>query len=230
MSRRMSGGALQPNRRYVQIAFNHSLYEVRRILPQIPYDPRIIIEAGTPFCKREGMNGVRMIRRMWRGLVLADLKVTDGAAQEVSFAVGAGANLVTAAGSSPPETLDFFTEACHRYGVYSAIDMLGVENPLRRLMNLKQKPDIVVIHKGRDEEINPRSIIRYKDISKVRGKYDVLIAVAGGLVPQKARTAYFNGADIAILNIVQPNDFNEGLNVNSNFRQLIPIILSEAGQ
>ena len=229
MSRRMSS-ALVPNRRYVQIAFNHSLYEVRRILPQIPYDPRIIIEAGTPFCKREGMNGVRMIRRMWRGLVLADLKVTDGAAQEVSFAVGAGANIITALGSSPSETLDFFTEACHRYGVFSAIDFLGVDNPLRRMLPLKNKPDMVVIHKGRDEEINPRNIIRYRDISKIRGKYDVLVSVAGGLIPEKIRTSFFNGSDIAILNIVQPNDFNEGLNVNSNFRQLIPIVLSEAGQ
>ncbi|MHA1452774.1 MAG: orotidine 5'-phosphate decarboxylase / HUMPS family protein, partial [Promethearchaeota archaeon] len=150
MSRRQSI-TLVPNRRYVQIAFNHSLYEVRRILPQIPYDPRIIIEAGTPFCKREGMNGVRMIRRLWRGLLVADLKVTDGAAQEVSFAVGAGASMVTAAGSSPPETLDFFTEACRTYGVLSAIDMLGVVDPLKRLMKLKTIPDAVVIHKGRDE-------------------------------------------------------------------------------
>lgn len=229
MSRRQSI-ALEPNRRYIQIAFNHSLYEVQRILPQIPYDPRIIIEAGTPFCKREGMNGVRVIRRMWRGLLVADLKVTDGAAQEVSFAVGAGANMVTAAGSSPPETLDFFTESCHGYGVFSMVDMLGVHEPLKRLMKLKNKPDAVVIHKGRDEEANPRTIIRYRDITKVRGKYDVLISVAGGLVPEKIRTGFFNGADICIVNIVQGNDFNEGLNVNSDFRQLVPQMLSEAGE
>jgi bifunctional enzyme Fae/Hps len=229
MSRRMSA-ALVPNRRYIQIAFNHNLYEVRKILPQISYDPRIIIEAGTPFCKLEGMNGVRTIRRMWRGLVLADLKVTDGAAQEVSFAVGAGANIITCFGSSPPETLDFFTEACHRYGVLSAIDMLGVNDPLRKLLPLKNKPDMVVIHKGRDEEANPRNIIRYKDISKVCGKYDLLISVAGGIVADRVKTAYFNGASISILNIVQSNEFNEGISVNSNFQQLIPILLSEAGE
>jgi bifunctional enzyme Fae/Hps len=167
---------------------------------------------------------------MWRGLLVADLKVTDGAAQEVSFAVGAGANMVTAAGSSPPETLDVFTESCHAYGVFSMIDMLGVDDPLKRLMKLKARPDAVVIHKGRDEEANPRTMIRYRDITKVRGKFDVLISVAGGLVPEKIRTAYFNGADIAITNIVQPNDINEGLNVNSDFRQLIPRMLNEAGE
>jgi len=226
---KMSSG-LVPNRRYIQIAFNHTLNEAHKILPQIPYDPRIIIEAGTPFCKREGMAGVRTIRRMWRGLLVADLKVTDGAAQEVQFAARAGANMITAAGSSPSETLDFFTEACHQYGVYSMIDMLGVINPLRQLLPLKSRPDVVVIHKGRDEEINPRNIIRYRDISKVHGKYDVLISVAGGLHPNRIRTAYFNGADIAIINIVQASDFNEGINVNANFRSLIPEILSEAGE
>ncbi|MHA1479692.1 MAG: hypothetical protein ACTSPU_15985 [Promethearchaeota archaeon] len=64
------------NQRYIQIAFNHTTSDVLRILPQIPYDPRIIIEAGTPYIKREGISGIRLIRRLWRGLVVADLKVT----------------------------------------------------------------------------------------------------------------------------------------------------------
>ena len=40
---------LEPNTRYIQIAFNRDAAQVRRILPKIPYDPRIIIEAGTPY-------------------------------------------------------------------------------------------------------------------------------------------------------------------------------------
>ena len=92
---------LNPNLRYVQIAFNGSIRQVRRILPQIRYDERIIIEAGTPFIKREGMAGFRLIRRMWRGIVLADLKITDGAREEVMFAANAGATAVTVMGSSP---------------------------------------------------------------------------------------------------------------------------------
>ena len=100
--------SLDTHKRYVQIAFNGSPQQVRRILPRIPYDPRIIIEAGTPYVKLAGMNGVRLIRRMWRGLIVADLKVTDGAREEVAFAVRAGANAVTAMGSAPVETLDFF--------------------------------------------------------------------------------------------------------------------------
>jgi len=48
----------------VQIAFNHSTRQVRHILPQLPNDSRIIIEAGTPYIKRTGMAGVSLIRRM----------------------------------------------------------------------------------------------------------------------------------------------------------------------
>lgn len=221
--------ALVHNRRYIQIAFNHSAYEVRRILPRIPRDPRIIIEAGTPFCKKEGMNGVRLIRRYWTGLILADLKVTDGAAEEVAFAAVAGANMVTALGSSPTETLDIFNETCARRGIYSGIDFIGVDNPLRKIMQLKTKPDYVVIHKGRDEESNKRKIIRYKDINKIRSKYNVFVAVAGGLENDSVRSAYFNGADIAILNIVRTTDKNHGIYENSDFRLVIPSVLKEIG-
>ena len=213
----------------MQIAFNGSIRQVRRILPQIRFDERIIIEAGTPFIKREGMAGVRLIRRMWRGMVLADLKITDGAREEVFFAVNAGANAITVMGSSPIETLDLFCETCTRLNALSQVDMLGVANPLRKIMQMKVPPDFVVIHKGRDEESNTRNIIRYKDISKIRSKFETKISVAGGLTLDKVRSAFFNGADVAILNIISSSDSNEGLLESSNFRQLIPMILSEVG-
>ncbi|MCE7748165.1 MAG: hypothetical protein GPJ51_07190 [Candidatus Heimdallarchaeota archaeon] len=220
---------LRTLKRYVQIAFNGTANQARRIIPQIPYDPRIIIEAGTPYVKLNGMAGVRLIRRMWRGLVVADIKVTDGAVREVVFAAGAGANAATVMGSAPVETLDFFVEFCAKHNIFSMIDMLGVDNPLRKMLPMQTKPDVVVIHKGRDEESNKRNIIRYKDIAKIRSKFDSLISVAGGLEYDDVRKAYFNGADIAILNVVASNDPNVGLRENANFRQLIPVILDEVG-
>jgi len=41
--------------RYLQIAFNYDLDLVQRVLPTLPRNPRILIEAGTPYIKREGM-------------------------------------------------------------------------------------------------------------------------------------------------------------------------------
>jgi len=226
----ISSLAIRPNIRYVQFAFNGTIQQVLHILPQIRYDPRILIEAGTPFIKRYGMDGVRTIRRLWRGVIVADLKVTDGAINEVEFAAAAGANAVTVMGSAPVETLDYFNYYCEQKGLYSMIDMLGVNDPLRKLLPLRNKPNFIVIHKGRDEESNVRSIIRYKDIAKVRSKYDVFISVAGGLDADSVRRAYFNGADVAILNIISIGDLNNGLIETANFKQIVPAILSEVGQ
>ena len=222
--------AIQHNMRYVQFAFNGTAQQVKKVLPQITYDPRILVEAGTPYIKQYGMDGIRLIRRLWRGLVVADLKVTDGAVREVQFATQAGANAVTVMGSAPIETLDFFNEYCTRLGVYSMIDMLGVINPLRKLLPLEHKPNFVVIHKGRDEESNTRRIIRYKDISKIRSKYDTFISVAGGLTVNGVRRAYFNGADVAVLNVIAHGDPNEGIPDSSNIRSVVASILSEVGQ
>ncbi len=222
--------SIERNTRYLQFAFNGSMQQVQRVLPTIQYDPRIIIEAGTPYIKQFGMPGVRLIRKLWKGMVVADLKVTDGAIEEVQFAARAGANAVTVMGSAPTETLDFFNEYSAKLGLYSMIDMLGVDNPLRKLLPLKHKPNFVVIHKGRDEETNRRSIIRYKDISKIRSKYDAFISVAGGLDVANIRKVYFNGADVAILNIVTSTAPNTGVVDTTNFRQLIPELLAEVGK
>ena len=220
---------LLSTQRYTQLAFNGTIRQARSIIPRIRPDPRLIIEAGTPFIKREGIAGIRMIRRMWRGFLVADLKVTDGAAEEVSFAVGAGANAATVMGSAPTSTVDLFIEACARHRITSMIDMLGVINPLKRMLPLKHPPDVVVIHKGRDEENVARAIIRYKDIQKIKSKFNTFISVAGGLELKGIRTAYFNGANIAIVNIVSRYDNNQGILDTSNFRTTIPEILREIG-
>ncbi len=221
---------LDPNIRYLQIAFNTDANQVRRILPKIPYDSRIIIEAGTPYIKLTGMAGVRLIRRMWKGFIVADLKVTDGAVNEVMFASQAGATAVTVMGSAPTETIDLFNKTCTSRGIYSMVDMLGVENPLKNLMPLRHKPDFVVIHKGRDEESTRRKLIRYKDIAKIRSKFDSFIAVAGGLEPREVRSAFFNGADVAILNVVRQGDPYKGIPETADFRNLIPLILKDVGK
>jgi 3-hexulose-6-phosphate synthase len=162
-------------------------------------------------------------------MIVADLKVTDGAVDEVNFAASAGANAVTVMGSSPPATLNKFLKACRQRRIYSMIDMLGVINPLKRLLPLTGNPDVVVIHKGRDQEDVARAIIRYKDISKIKSKFSSFISVAGGLLPKKVRVAFFNGADIAILNVISASDPNEGIPDSGNIQQLLLEILQEVG-
>jgi bifunctional enzyme Fae/Hps len=202
---------LDSKTRYLQIAFNYDLGLVRRVLPTIPHSPRILIEAGTPFIKREGARGIHEIDRLWPGVVVADLKVADGAYGEVEMARRAGARAATVLGESSTETLDIFVDACEKLGVASMIDMVGVEDPLGVVRRMRKPPEVVVLHRGRDEEGTRGKVIQYRHVNRVRSKYDVLISAAGGVDLKEARSAIFNGASIVVVNLVRPGDPWEGI-------------------
>lgn len=197
---------LENNVRYLQIAFNYDVGLAMRILPGIARNPRILIEAGTPFIKREGLAGIQRIRSLWNGQVVADLKTVDGAQGEVEMVRQAGATAATVLGSSPIESLDFFVDCCTRLRMSSMIDMLGVTDPLKVLMQLKKPPDVVVLHLGRDEENTRGKMIQYRHVNRIRSKFGVLISAAGGVGLKEARSAIFNGADIVVVNLVTPDD------------------------
>jgi len=197
---------LDSRQRYLQIAFNYDLGSAMSILPRIPKSERILIEAGTPFIKREGFDGIRSLAYSWKGYIVADLKTSDGAVREVELAKSAGASAATVLGSAPIETVNLFTQKCKELGMDSMVDMLGVEEPLKVIMKLKAKPNVVILHKGRDEESNKMKVIAYKQVNKVKSKYNVLISAAGGIDLKGARSAIFNGANIVVANIVHSSD------------------------
>lgn len=207
---------LEYKTRYLQIAFNYDARLVRQILPSIAYSDRILMEAGTPFIKREGMNGIRMIRRHWPGHVVADIKTVDGALGEVDMVHSAGASAITVLGNSPTETLNIFIDRCAHLGMISMIDMLGVKDPLKVMMHLNSPPDVVVLHKGRDEESTAGKLIQYRHVTRVRSKFDVLISAAGGVGIREARSAIFNGANIVVANLVHPGDPWKGISITSD--------------
>lgn len=207
---------LDNNVRYLQISFNYDLGMVVSILPRIIPSPRILIEAGTPFIKREGARGIQTIARLWSGHIIADLKTADGALGEVDMARSAGATGATVLGNSPVETLDLFIKRCEELNMISMIDMLGVEDPLTVMRPLKKQPTVVIIHRGRDEEGNPAKMIRYRQINRVRSKYGVLISAAGGVDLKEARSAVFNGANIVVANLVRPGDGWNGIGVDED--------------
>jgi bifunctional enzyme Fae/Hps len=207
--------------RYLQLAFNYDLGMVRQVLPNIPVHERILIEAGTPFIKNEGMDGVRYIRRIWRGTLVADMKVIDGALGEVMMARNAGANAVTAIGNAPQETLNLFVETCNDLNMISMIDLLGVDDPLDTMRKLKVRPDVMVLHRGRDEENTMGKVIQYRHVRRIRIKYDVNISAAGGVGLKEAGSAIFNGANIVVVNLVRPGDGWEGISIDSDVTGLV---------
>lgn len=217
---------LQYKVRYLQLAFNYDARLVRQILPNIPASDRILIEAGTPYIKQEGMDGIRLIRRYWGGQVVADLKTVDGALGEVDMAYRAGATAATVLGNSPTETLDLFIERCDQLGMISMIDMLGVDDPLKVMMRLFKPPEVMVLHKGRDEENTRGKLIQYRHVNRVRSKFDVLISAAGGVGIKEARSAIFNGANIVVANLVRPEDGWKGISLDSDVAAMTREFLS----
>jgi bifunctional enzyme Fae/Hps len=216
----MTPPTLNNNVRYLQIAFNYDLSMVWQTLSRIPQSDRILIEAGTPFLKLEGMNGIRTIRRKWSGHIVADMKVTDGALGEVEMAYQAGATAVTVLGNAPSESIDLFIERCAQLNMLSMIDLLGADDPLDILRPLHHAPDIIVIHRGRDEESTRGKMIRYRQINRIRSKYDALISAAGGVDLREARSAIFNGANIVVANIVRPEDGWVGIKTTEDITQI----------
>ena len=132
--------------------------------------------------------------------IVADLKCMDRGAREVEIAKEGGANAVTALGQAPIETLDVFIEKCESYGLDAMIDMMNVDFPLSVLRKLKKIPQVVILHRGVDEEsFNREKEIPFHEIQRIKSDYDIMIAVAGGDTFDEARRALFNDADIVVV-------------------------------
>jgi len=176
--------------------------DVERMIMYVPRDRRILIEAGTPFIKRYGAEGIQKLAAFWSGYIVADIKVADGAREEVEMTWQAGAHAITALGYSSTETLDLFVQTCESLGMDSMVDMIHVDMPLKALRPMKRPPTVAILHRGRDEETTRGKVIQYKQITKIKSKYDVLISAAGGVDLREAQSAAFNGADIVVVNVV----------------------------
>lgn len=79
--------------------------------------------------------------------------------------------------------------------------MLNVEFPFEILQKLKKLPNVVVLHRGVDEnEKNKEKRIPHEQIHRIKGAYnDVLISVAGGETLRDVIRTFFNDSDIAVV-------------------------------
>lgn len=197
------------NRRtkYLQIAFNRSLSEVRGMISMLPASDKIIIEAGTPLIKHYGKEGISSLKQWWsekiqkEGYVVADLKCMDRGSREVEAVAEAGASAATCLGLAPIDTINEFITQCEKSGIDSMIDMMNVEFPFEILQKLKKLPAVVVLHRGVDEnEQNREKQLPLDQIHRIKGTYgNVLISVAGGEKTRDVVKTFFNDSDIAVV-------------------------------
>lgn len=203
----------------IQIAFNNAFVDFEEIVRYLPQSDHIIIEAGTPLIKREGIDVIGRMRSLWHGNICADMKIIDGAYHEVAMAKQMGATSVTAMGNTTKESLGIFVETCRKMDIISIVDMMNNQNPLKTLWRTNIVPDMVFIHRGRDEENSYGKIIQYKDIAKIKGKWNIKVGAAGGIDRKELQSAIFNNADVVVVNIVQSTDKWKGIVFDDNFQE-----------
>jgi bifunctional enzyme Fae/Hps len=204
---------------YVQVALDHPALEKQiKVVQQLPKSDRILLEVGTPFLKKYGVESIKKIREIAiEKFIVADLKTLDVGKLEVDFAFDATADGVVASGLASTASLDKFIMEAQRLGIHAFVDTMEVQNPIEKLSSLKETPDVVIIHRAIDVEqstegdkspdaqqtqrwaLVPKIKELYKDQKKASGKDRVLVAVAGGIEPSTATYAMEMGADILIV-------------------------------
>ena len=211
---------------YIQISLDApNLEKAKQVISQIPGSDRIIIEVGTPLIKRYGTRVISELRKIAKdAFMIADLKTLDVGKVEVDIAYEETADAVVASGLAPPETLDAFVHEAKRLGIYGAVDMLNVEDPLGKLKKMKKFPDIIILHRGIDQETGRTHGLQI--IKELRQTFDnkkFLIAVAGGILPETAKEALLKGADIIIVGryVTQSKDTERAIR---NFLELTPLM------
>ncbi|MCX8009404.1 MAG: hypothetical protein N3A54_06965 [Patescibacteria group bacterium] len=132
--------------------------------------------------------------------IVADLKTMDRGETEVELAARAGASAAVALGTAPIETLNAFIAACENHGIDAMIDMMNVGFPLSILRALKKVPPVVILHRGVDEERdNKEKQLPLHEIQRIKGNYNMMIAIAGGDTLREVQRSVFNDADIVVI-------------------------------
>jgi bifunctional enzyme Fae/Hps len=222
---------------YIQVALDApSLEHQLKVVKQLPKSDRIILEIGTPFLKKYGMEAIEKIREIApEKFIVADLKTLDVGKLEVDFAFDATADAVVASGLASPKSIDKFLLEARRLGIYGFVDTMEVVDPIAKLKQLKQIPDVVILHRAIDVEnaiegsddaqkqkwqFVPKIKELYADKKLASGKDRVLVAVAGGIEPSTAEYALKMKADILIVG----RYITSSKDIKNSMRQFINIL------
>ena len=224
---------------YVQVAMDHPNIEHHmKVVKQLPKSDRIILEIGTPFLKKYGMEAIKRVRELApQKFIVADLKTLDVGKLEVDFAFDATADAVVVSGLAAPSSIDKFLLEANRMGIYGFVDTMEVDDPITKLSKLKQVPNVVILHRAIDVEqatgsessdaaqktrwaAIPKIKELYKDQKLASGRDRVLVAVAGGIDPNTAKYALEMGADILIVG----RFVTSSKDIENSMRRLLNII------
>lgn len=159
-----------------------------------------IIEMGTPFLMKHGINAVTEFKKMFpEKEILADLKIMDGGFLEAQLAFEAGADYVTVLGATDILTIDECQKAAIQYGRLVYVDMICVKDVPQRIVEIERIGIFgISVHTGVDQQSYGRTPIDdLHDIVSYRKSSN--ISVAGGINSETVGLYVEAGADVVIV-------------------------------
>jgi len=159
----------------------------------------VILEAGTPLIKSEGLDAVRALRAEFpKARIVADMKTVDAGRIEMEAAAKAGANAAIVMGLAHFETLRECVEAGKNYGIEVGVDLLGCPDAVSLAKDVERLgASFINIHTPIDAQMTGAS--PFEELKAVRRAVSIPIAVAGGINTETAPDAVSSGADIIIV-------------------------------
>lgn len=141
-----------------------------------------IIEIGTPFILREGINAIKFIKEKYSDKeILCDAKIMDGGAFEARMLFEAGADYITVLGVTDNLTIGECIKEAKKFNRKTVADLLCVKDLKQKVIEIEQMGiDVIAIHTGVDQQALGRTPLA--DLRAVK-KYaeKSVIAVAGGI-------------------------------------------------
>lgn len=185
---------------YLQVALDIvDLNKLNAVLSALPENDHLIIEAGTPLIKKFGLSVLSEIRKVKpNAFIIADLKILDTGNLEARMAADATADAVVISGLANIPTIEKAIIEAKKVGIYSVIDMLNVQSPVKVIQALKVKPDIVELHRAIDVEETAHAWGDIAAMKKAAGG-KLLVATAGGIRTNVVKDALKAGADLLVV-------------------------------
>lgn len=141
-----------------------------------------IVEVGTPFMMKYGMEAVRAMKSTFPSVeVLCDAKIMDGGALEASITFEAGADYVTVLGVTDDLTIQECVAAAKKFKGRIVVDMICVSDLKKRIETVEAMGvDVIAIHTGLDQQAVGRTPL--DDLKEMRQHVKhTALAVAGGI-------------------------------------------------
>ena len=168
-----------------------------------------IIEVGTPMIVKEGVKPIRELRQHFPNMIiLADVKIADGAKIETQYAFDAGADIVSVLAMAELQTIKDAVTVAHSLNKRVLVDLIGVKDLSCRIIELeKMAVDYLCVHNafdvqrfGKDPLAELLVLKQYVTKSQTVVAGGITLANLSGIVKAKPDVIIVGGAITNALN------------------------------